>query len=148
MHRLLGIVLALLAAIAAAWAEAPVTVAAPHVRLLPAPARQTSAFMTLRNPGARPVRLVGAESPLAERIELHQVIQDRQVMARRPVVAIPVAAGAETRLAPGGFQMVLIGLREPLAQGRHIPITLAFDDGSTQRIAAPVLAIAAAETGL
>lgn len=132
----------ILAALRAALPAAPVAVADPRVRLLPDAAANTSAFMTLTNRGERELRLVGAESPVAERIELHRLVRVDDLLARRPVEAIPLRAKAETALAPGGYQLVLVGLRRPLHADDEVPIRLAFDDGSVRDVTAAVRPIA------
>jgi copper(I)-binding protein len=85
-----------------------------------------AAYMTLRNAGDRPDRLVAASTPAARRVELHTHIREGEVMRMRPVNDILVPAGQTVQLRPGGLHIMLIGLTEPLAQGGRLPLTLRF----------------------
>jgi copper(I)-binding protein len=84
-------------------------------------------FMTIRNTGATPDRLVGGRSPVATAVELHTHVRDGDVMRMRPVTAIDLPAGQEVLLAPGGLHLMLIGLNAALQQGTRVPVTLVFE---------------------
>ncbi|MBR0667481.1 copper chaperone PCu(A)C [Roseomonas hellenica] len=84
-------------------------------------------FLTIRNTGAAPDRLLSASSPIARRVELHTMSMDGAVMRMRPVEDIAVPAGGTVQLAPGGLHIMLIGLTQPLAQGGRAPLTLRFE---------------------
>jgi len=86
-----------------------------------------AAYMTLRNSGAQPDRLVAASTPIARTVELHTHIRDGEVMRMRPVADIPLPAGQTVHLRPGGLHVMLIGLTEPLRQGATVPLTLRFE---------------------
>ena len=84
-------------------------------------------FMTIRNTGTAPDRLVAARSPAAGVMELHTHIRDGDVMRMRAVPAIELPAGQEVRLAPGGLHLMLIGLTQSLEPGGRVPVTLVFE---------------------
>ena len=84
-------------------------------------------FMTLRNNGATPERLVSAASHAARVVELHTHIREGDVMRMRPVADIPIPPGQTVHLRPGGLHIMLIGLTEPLRQGASVPLTLRFE---------------------
>jgi copper(I)-binding protein len=86
-----------------------------------------AAYMTLRNTGRDPDRLLMASTPVARTVELHTHIRDGEVMRMRPVSDIPVPPGETVRLRPGGLHVMLIGLKEPLRQGTTVPLTLRFE---------------------
>ena len=44
----------------------------------------------------------------------------------RGVAALPMTAGNPVTLAPGGYHIMLMGLKQPLKQGDTFPITLSF----------------------
>ena len=91
-------------------------------------------FLTIRNAGAQPDRLVSASSPAARTVELHSHVRDGEVMRMRPVEGgIAVPAGGTVTLQPGGLHVMLIGLTEALRQGGEVPLTLRFEKaGETQ----------------
>lgn len=87
-------------------------------------------FMTILNTGAKPVRLVSIESALAARTELHHSSMAGGVMTmRRLDDGAAIAPGGQLDLAPGGYHLMLIGLKQPLVAGQKAPITLVFDNG-------------------
>ncbi|WP_153116727.1 copper chaperone PCu(A)C [Rhodocyclus tenuis] len=121
---------------------ATISVVDPYVRLSPPAAVATGAFMVLRNDSDSPRRLVRAESTAAKTVELHNHIDENGVMKMRAVKDIEIPAKGSATLKPGSYHVMLIDLTAPLKEGERLPITLRFDDGSTQTIAAPVRSIA------
>lgn len=131
----------LAAPLAASGAGEALHIVDPYVRAVPASQEQTAAYMTLRNNGATTVTLVQAASPAARAVELHTVVDEGGVKKMRPVAKIDVPAGGETRLQPGGLHIMLIGLKQPLAEGANVALTLGFADGSRRELTAPVKAV-------
>lgn len=84
-------------------------------------------FLTIRNTGTQPDRLLRAESPAAGVVELHTHINDQGVMRMRPVPDIPIPPGAEVTLAPGGLHLMLINTRQRFDRGGRVPVTLVFE---------------------
>lgn len=85
-------------------------------------------FVTIRNNGDRPDRLVAAASPRAAKVEIHTMSVAGGIMRMRPLPdGLSVGPGKEIRLAPGGNHLMLIGLRQPLRQGETVPVTLQFE---------------------
>ena len=114
-----------LAAAAPASADGPLTVEDARARLL-LPSRPGAAWLTIRNAGGQD-RLVGAESPAAERVEIHTHVHEGGVMMMRRVDAIDVPAGGEAALEPGGDHLMLFGLKGKLSPGDTFPLTLLFE---------------------
>ena len=70
------------------------------------------------------MRLVRAESPVAETVELHTMAMENGVMIMRQVPAIDLPKGRMVSLKPGGLHIMLIGLKTPLKAGEKIPLRL------------------------
>lgn len=104
----------------------PLRISAPWTRAMRA-GGTGAGFMTIRNTGSAPDRLVAARSPAAGVMELHTHIRDGDVMRMRAVTAIDLPAGQEVRLAPGGLHLMLIGLVQALEPGARVPVTLVFE---------------------
>jgi periplasmic copper chaperone A len=124
--RSLIIAAALFASTASFAAEAPV-IENGWARATAAGQSVGGGFLTVRNPGDTPDRLVGASSDVAEKVELHTHMNENGVMKMRPVPAIEVPAKGTVTLAPGGLHLMLFGLKAPLKEGQHVPVTLDFE---------------------
>lgn len=85
-------------------------------------------FLTVTNTGRADDRLVSATSPAAQRVEIHEMSMQGDVMQMRPLPqGIPVPAGKSVDLRPGGLHLMLMGLTAPLRQGDSVPLTLTFE---------------------
>lgn len=138
---LLGLLLALLAA----PSSAQVVVADAWVRGTVPGQKGTGAFMQLTS--AADTALVGVASPAARIAEIHEMVQDGNVMRMRAVDRVALPAGKAIALKPGGYHVMLMDLAQPLKEGEVVPVTLTFADKegrkTTQEIKAPVRALTA-----
>lgn len=109
-----------------------------RVRAVPPGSPTTAAFMDLTNPGETDLALVGAVSPLAGTLELHNHVMVEGVMQMRQVEEIPLPAGEAVRLAPGGWHLMLFDLVRTPVEGESVALTLTLDNGETLSVEAPV----------
>ncbi len=80
-------------------------------------------------------RLVGASSKLVPRVEVHEMKMDGDVMRMREVKAIDLPKGKTVLLKPGGYHIMLMNLRQPIAVGETIPLTLEIEsDGKRETV--------------
>ena len=84
-------------------------------------------FLGIGNSGRAADRLIGASAPIARVTEIHTHVREGDILRMRPVEAIEIPAGQTVTLQPGGFHLMLIGLKEPLIQGQAVPVTLRFE---------------------
>ena len=98
----------------------------------------SGAYLTLENQGDEAETLVALSSPRAGVVELHETQMDDGMMRMRPLVALPLAAGEQHTLAPGGEHLMLIDLQSHLLPGQVVPLTLTFESGVTLTVAVPV----------
>ncbi|MFV0282949.1 MAG: copper chaperone PCu(A)C [Castellaniella sp.] len=135
---------AVLACSATAAMAGEVTVSEPWVRGTVAAQQATGAFMGLT--AAKPMRLIGASSPVTPTVEVHEMRMDNDVRKMRQVEGIDLPAGQQVALKPGGYHIMLMGLTAPLTPGMKVPMTLTFEgaDGTreTVEVDAPVRALA------
>ena len=103
-----------------------------------------AAFLTLRNTGTAPDRLLGASTPAAGRVELHSMVRDGDVMRMREQPAIDLPPGQEVVLRPGGLHVMLLGLAQPLDRGATLPLTLRFEQAGEVTVQVAVQAAGAA----
>ena len=101
---------------------AQVSVSEPWVRGTVAGQKATGAYMGLK--AASEARLVGAASPAAKVVEIHEMAMADGVMRMRAIDALPLPAGKPVELKPGGYHVMLIDLVKPLSPGEQVPITL------------------------
>lgn len=100
----------------------------------------TAAYFHLENRSESTIRLIGIESPVAEAVELHDIVEDASgVMRMRPLTSgLAVPPGSAEALEPGGLHVMLIGLRQALTTDTVVLLTLRFADGLTVDVKAPV----------
>ena len=83
-------------------------------------------YLKLVNQGAAD-RLMSASSPAAASVEMHTMAMEGDVMKMRQVDAIDLPAGQTVELKPGGYHLMLMGLKAPLKAGDKLPLTLKFE---------------------
>lgn len=121
-----------------AFSLAQVEVREPLVRLLPPGVPNTAAYMELVNTASEEVRLIGAESDLVERIEIHdhQMQNGMMKMVQQNEVVIP--ANSAVTFRPGGLHLMMFGLKKPIEADQKVTIRLMFADDSDMEINAVV----------
>jgi copper(I)-binding protein len=96
-------------------------------------------FMRLVNRGREADRLIGAQTDVAEVVELHESTMEGDVMKMQPVEGgIEVPAKGDVELKPGGLHVMLIGLKQNLQEGDRFSVTLEFEKSGTQTVEAEV----------
>jgi copper(I)-binding protein len=99
----------------------------PHAWARATSARNGAAYLTLVDQGAAD-RLTGLSTPVASAAELHQTTAEGGVMKMRPVEGgLALAAGQTVTMAPGGYHIMLMGLKQPLKVGDRFALTLTFE---------------------
>lgn len=95
-------------------------------------------FLTLRNTGSAPDRLIKAVSAMADVTEIHNVFDNNGVMEMRPVDGVDIPAGGTVLLKPGSFHVMLIGLHKGLALGDQFDVTLEFQQAGKLTVTSTV----------
>lgn len=126
-----------------AWAEdlaEKIMIMDPYVRSAMKSATTGAAFMTLMNKTDQDDRLISASSEIAERVELHTHIEDENgVMQMREVEdGFLVPAGGAHLLQRGGDHVMFMGLKQPLADGETVSVTLTFEQAGEVVVEVPV----------
>ena len=135
--------LALASSVAAAQTPSPaITVEEPWMRAA-LQGGTGGAFLTLRNAGAQPDRLVGASSPAARAVEIHATTRQGDIMRMQPVQAVEIPAGGSVALQPGGLHIMLVGLGKAAQPGTSLPLTLVFEQAGPVAVQVPVRAAGA-----
>lgn len=123
--------LAAVAALVTLTAHAEVVVKNAWIRGIAPGQSATGAFMELTS--ATPTALVGVATPAAKVSEIHTMSMDNGVMRMRAIASLPLAAGQTVALKPGGYHVMLLELKQPLAAGERVPVSLTFERADGQR---------------
>lgn len=86
----------------------------------------TGGFMKLT--AREPMQLVGVSTPVAGTAEVHEMKMEGDVMRMRAVPKLDLPAGQAVELRPGGYHLMLLDLKQPLAVGTTVPLTLLLRD--------------------
>lgn len=107
-------------------AKQGITVSDAWSRERPASIKMGGAFVAIHNNGPEADMLVAASSPVAEKVEIHNVAEKDGVMKMFEVEGVEIPAGAKIEMKPGGYHIMLMGLKETLEKGKSFPLTLEF----------------------
>jgi copper(I)-binding protein len=100
----------------------------PWARATPPTAESGGGFLVITNTGATPDRLIAVKSPAADKVEIHEMKMDGNIMRMREVEkGIEIPPGATVELKPGGFHVMFMGLKAPFAKDAKVPLTLVFE---------------------
>lgn len=100
-----------------------------YARSSTASAISGAAFMKLVNHSGADDRLVGASSDVADKVELHQHVEDANGVMRMGEIegGVPLAADETHIFQRGGDHLMFLGLKQPLVQDDVIKVTLEFE---------------------
>lgn len=144
MNRRSLLLAGLLAATTAAQAQtaAPVKVEGAWARPVLQGQVSSGAYMTLT--ASEPLTLVGAASPAAAIVEIHEMKLVGDIMKMRAVDTLALPPGKPVEFKPGGYHFMLMDLRAAFRPDSQVPLTLQFRDAQgkprTLQVAVPVRA--------
>ena len=93
--------------------------------------KSTGAFMEITGKSA--VRIIGVASPVAGTVEIHNMTMQNGVMKMFPVEGIDVSAGQTVKLAPGGYHVMFMGLKQQMKAGERVPLDLLLEFADKKR---------------
>jgi copper(I)-binding protein len=127
--------------------SAGITVTDAWARAASATAAAGAAYATITNGGRAADALVGASSPAAASVEIHETMEmgspgasGGEMMGMQPVARVEIPAGGSIQLMPGGYHLMLIGLVKDLSVGDTIDLTLKFENAGEIIVKAQVRA--------
>ncbi|MGH6665147.1 MAG: copper chaperone PCu(A)C [Pseudolabrys sp.] len=102
-------------------------ISAPWARATPKGASVGGGYLKITNTGTAPDRLIGGSTDIAKSFEVHEMTMDKGVMKMRPVTGgLEIKPGQTVELKPGGYHVMLMGLKKQLEKGQHFKATLEF----------------------
>ncbi|MBX3576195.1 MAG: copper chaperone PCu(A)C [Rhizobiaceae bacterium] len=101
----------------------------PWSRQTPDGAKVAAGYVTLKNEGSEPDRLISATGEIAGKTEVHEMsIDGNGVMTMRPVEGgVEIPAGATVELKPGGLHVMFMDLSRGVKEGETFRGTLTFE---------------------
>lgn len=120
----------------------------PWTRATAPTAKAGGGFMTITNKGSTPDRLIAARSTASGKVEIHEMKMDGNVMRMRELEkGLEIPPGATLMLKPGGYHIMFMELKAPLAKEARVPVTLVFEKAGSIDVEMKVEAIGAAGSG-
>jgi periplasmic copper chaperone A len=100
----------------------------PWSRAVPRGATVAAGYLTIRNTGTEPDRLVSGSTPVAGKFEIHEMTMDKGIMRMRPVPdGLVINPGETVELKPQSFHIMMTGLKRPIEKGKPFKGSLVFE---------------------
>jgi periplasmic copper chaperone A len=116
----------------------------PWSRAVPKGATVAAGYLTIRNTGSEPDRLVSGSTPVAGKFEVHEMRMDNGVMRMRPVPdGLVIKPGETVELKPQSFHIMMTGLKQPIEKGKPFKGSLVFEKAGAVEIDFTVEAVGA-----
>jgi hypothetical protein len=115
----------------------------PWSRATPKGASTAIGYMTIKNNGTVPDRLVGGSVEVADRFQLHSMVMDNGVAKMRDLSGIDIKPGQTIEFKPGGSHAMFVNLKHTLSKGEHVKGTLIFEHAGTVQIEYDVAGVGA-----
>ncbi|MDX2307639.1 MAG: copper chaperone PCu(A)C [Hyphomicrobium sp.] len=120
------------------YAATDIEVRHPWARATPGGTSVGAAFLEIASKSKSDDKLIGANSPIAGKVEIHAHEHADGVMRMRKVDGLDVPAGASVVLKPAGYHVMLFDLKKPLVEGELLPLTLVFEKSGAVTIDATI----------
>jgi copper(I)-binding protein len=95
-------------------------------------------YFLLENHSASADELTGVSSDIGEAVEMHESKMEGDVMQMQQVISLPLEGKSIVEFAPGGYHVMLIGLKQDLKVGDTFEITLQFNGYEDITLTVPV----------
>ena len=129
------------AAAAQEFKAGPLEIDRPWSRATPKGAKVAAGYLTIKNTGTDPDRLVSVTSPAAGKSEIHEMSMDKGVMKMRPVPGgIEIKPGETVELKPNSFHIMMMGLKKPIERGKPFKASLTFEKAGPVEVEFAVVA--------
>jgi copper(I)-binding protein len=109
----------------ASGGSGPIDVKGAWIRGIVPGQKATGAFMDITSTVS--ARLVGAASPAAGTVEIHNMKMESGVMKMFAVDGVDLPPGRAVKLAPGGYHVMMFDLKQTLKPGDRVPLRLTFE---------------------
>jgi hypothetical protein len=94
----------------------------------------SAGYFTIVNGADTDDQLIGAESPRAEHVDVHEMTMEGSVMRMRAIASLAISAHDQVTLSPGGRHLMFTGVKQPFTPGEQIPVELSFAHAGKIRV--------------
>jgi periplasmic copper chaperone A len=116
--------------------DAPIKVENAWLQGVPPVAEATAAYMKIRNLSQSSLKLTGASSSIASKIELmittRRSRNGQEIMGMESVDSWEIPPGGVLELKPGGNHLMIMGLTSHPKEGERVKLTVRFAPGDLQ----------------
>ena len=112
-------------------ASAQVTVEQAWARATVAQQKVTGAYLRVKS--MQEARLLEVRSSAAGTVQMHEMAMVGDVMKMRELDTVKLPAGQWVEFKPGGYHLMLMDLKKPIAAGDKIPLTLVVEGADKKR---------------
>ena len=98
----------------------------------------SATYFVIQNHNAEADELIGATSDVADAVEVHESKMEGDVMMMNHVESVVLEPSAKVEFKPGGYHVMMIGLKRDLKAGDEIEITLQFRNSPDVTVKATV----------
>ncbi len=117
------------------FSQGDVAVNHPWSRPTPPGVPMGVGYMAISNQGEADITLVGAATPKAKEVTIHQsAMKDGMMNMRQLKNGLTIPAGETVLLEPRGYHLMLEGLKGAIAKDERIPMTLNFNGAGPVQI--------------
>jgi hypothetical protein len=113
------------------FAQAQVVVKDAWVRATVPQQKASGAFFQITS--AKDAKLVDVKCDVAMMCEMHEMAMENNVMKMREIDSLVLPAGKTVELKPGGFHLMLMGLKAPIKAGEEITLSLTIEGKDKKR---------------
>jgi hypothetical protein len=100
-------------------------------------------YVEITNAGSVDDALIGIATPAARMPMLHETVVKDGIASMPHAMSIPVPAGQNVQLSPGGYHGMLMGLTTALKEGDSFPVTLSLEKAGEVTVNVDVLSLRA-----
>jgi copper(I)-binding protein len=114
-------------------APRPLNVVSGHIVMGATPDRPAVGYFRVQG-GPRPVRLVAVTADLAQRVEMHETVQENGMTTMKPLAAADVPAKGELVFKQGGKHLMIWNINPTAVRMGKLTMAFVFTDNNNERI--------------
>ena len=133
-----GLALPIMLLVAGSALAGQLTVTSAWARPTPPGVTMGVVYFSLENGGTKSDRLLKLSTSIAASAAVHQTEIVDEVARMHEVAVLHVAPGEKIEFAPGGYHVMLMGLKKPLVAGKKFELELLFEVAGPRRVAVVV----------